>query len=67
MKYSNLGKDLVDWVLIGHGDAGIKSMNDKITSVGGYVLLLCNSRTNACCVLGWKSKKIKRKVISSLA
>ena len=67
LKYSNIGKDLRDWVLVGHGDAGIRSMADKVTSVGGYVILLCNAATNACCVLGWKSKKIKRKVISSLA
>ena len=42
-------------------------MNDKSTSVGGYVVLLSNKETKACCVLGWKSKKIKRKVVSSLA
>ena len=56
-----------EWVLVGHRDAGIKSMTDKVTSVGGYVILLCNKVTNACCVLGWKSMKIKRKVLSSLA
>ena len=34
-----------DWVLVGHGDAGIKSMPDKMTSVGGRVILLCNRTT----------------------
>ena len=29
--------------------------------------MLCNKKTGKCCVLGWKSKQIKRKVISSLA
>ena len=67
MKFPNLGKNLHDWLLVGFGDAGVKSMPDKITSVGGQVKLLCDVKTNKCCVLGWKSKKIKRKVISSLA
>jgi hypothetical protein len=67
MKFPNLGKNLQDWLLGGFGDAGVKSMPDKITSVGGQVKLLCDVTTNKCCVLGWKSKKIKRKVISSLA
>jgi hypothetical protein len=65
MKFPNLGKNLQDWLLIGFGDAGVKSMPEKITSVGEQVKLLCDVTTNKCCVLGWKSKKIKRKVISS--
>ena len=62
-----MGMELSEWVLVGHGDCGLKSMPDKITSVGGYVVMLCNKRTNACCVLVWKSKKIRRKVINTLA
>ena len=30
-------------------------------------MALCNKSNNRCCVLSWKSKKIRRKVISSLA
>ena len=56
-----------DWVLVAHGDAGVKSMPDKITSVGGHVIMLCNKKTSHTCVLMWKSKTIRRKVISSLA
>ena len=56
-----------DWVLVGHGDAGIKSMPDKMTSVGGGVLLLCNRKTGAATALSWRSKKLRRKVTSSLA
>ena len=67
IKYPDLGMDISEWILVGHGDCGLKSMPDKITSVGGYVVMLCNKRTNACCVLVWKSKKIRRKVISTLA
>ena len=67
MRFSNLGINLQDWLLVGFGNAGVKSMPDKITSVGGHVKFLCDTKTNQCCVLGWKSRKIKRKVISSLA
>ena len=67
MRFPNLSKNLQDWLLVGFGDAGVKSMPDKITSVGGHVKLLCDVRTNRCCVLGWRSRKIKRKVVSSLA
>lgn len=66
MVYPDLGS-IEDWVLVAHGDAGIKSMPDKITSVGGHVILMCNKKTNKACVLLWKSKQIRRKVISSLA
>ena len=66
MVFRNPGK-FEEWFLCGHSDAGIKSMPDKVTSVSGHVIMLCNSMQNICCVLSWKSKKIKRKVASSLA
>ena len=66
MKYPDLG-DFEDWILIGFCDAGIKSMPDKISSVSGLVTILCNRVTKAAAVLNWRSKKIKRKVTSSLA
>ena len=66
MKYPNMG-NVNDWVLLGFGDAGIKSMPDKMTSIGGYVVLLYNRMTNATAVLNWRSKKLRRKVTSSLA
>merc|ERR1712155_406829 len=65
-----MGPDLGNmehWVLVGHGDAGIKSMPDKITSVGGHVVMMVNKETSKTCVLGWRSRMLKRKVISSLA
>ena len=67
MRFPDLGLDISLWVLVGHGDCGLKSMPDQITSVGGYVVLLVNRETHACCVLGWQSKQIRRKVISALA
>ena len=66
MVFPHLG-GLEDWIMVGLGDAGIKSMPDKATSVGGHVILMCNRKTNRCCVLLWRSKKIVRKVVSSLA
>ena len=52
---------------VGYGDAGIRSMPDKLSSVGGQVILLADSLQNVACVLSWRSKKLLRKVISSLA
>ena len=54
MKFPKLSKNLNGWLLVGFGDAGIKSMPDKITSVGGHVKIFCDVRTNRCCVLGWR-------------
>ena len=59
--------NIEDWVLVGYGDAGIKSMPDRMTSVGGRVILLCNRKTGAAAILSWQSKKLRRKVTSSLA
>ena len=66
MKYPNMG-NVDDWVLIGFGDAGIKSMPDKMTSIGGLVVLMYNRVTHSTAVLSWRSKKLRRKVTSSLA
>ena len=66
MFFPNLGK-IDDWMLVGYGDAGIKSMPDKLSSVGGQVILLANTNTNLACALSWRSKKLVRKVVSSLA
>jgi hypothetical protein len=46
LRFPDLGMDLNKWVLLGFGDVGVKSMPDKITSVGGRVILLCNIVTN---------------------
>ena len=66
MYFPNLGP-LAEWVIVGYGDAGIKSMPDKQSSVGGQVILLVNTHRNSACVLSWRSKKLVRKVVSSLA
>ena len=56
-----------DWVLVAHSDAAVKSMPDKITSVGGHVVLMCNRKSSQACILQWKSKTLRRKIMSSLA
>ena len=42
-------------------------MPDKMISVGGSVLMLCNTSDDSAIVLSWRSKILKRKVTSSLA
>ena len=66
MKFVDLGQPK-EWVLEGYGDAGHKSLPDKISSSCGYVLLLTNKLTGASSVLTWKSTKIRRVVGSSTA
>ena len=66
MFFPDLG-ETSEWSLVGYSDAGIKSMPDKLTSVGGQVVLLVNEEKQCACVLNWRSKKLVRKVVSSLA
>ena len=66
MFFPDLGP-VEEWNLVAYCDAGIKSLPDKINSVGGQVILLVNPRNETACVLNWRSKKLKRKVVSSLA
>ena len=42
-------------------------MPDEQSSVGGQVILLVNTCRNLACILSWRSKKLVRKVVSSLA
>ena len=58
---------VTEWNLVAYCDAGIRSLLDKINSVGGQVILLVNIKRGSACVLSWRSKKLKRKVASSLA
>ena len=67
MVVPNIG-NIEDWILLGHGDASVnKNMPENLRSIGGRVILLWNWKTNKAVVLHWKSKKLKRKVVSSLA
>ena len=66
MKFPDLGS-FKDWSIEGHGDAGFKSLPDKMSSCGGRVALVRNVKTGAACVVSWRSRKLKRIVLSSTA
>ena len=66
MFFPDLG-DISAWAVVGHADAGVKTMPDKVNCVGGSVLMLCNIISHSAIVLSWRSKILKRKVTSSLA
>ena len=66
MVFPDMGS-VSDWTFVGYGDAGIKSMPDKLSSCGGQVVLVANEKMGAGCVLNWRSKKLTRIVVSSLA
>ena len=66
MKFQDLGS-IVDWRIDGHGDAGYRSLPDKVSSCGGQVILITNKKTQMQCVVSWRCKKIKRVVSSSTA
>ena len=66
MCFPDLGS-VQDWTIVGYGDAGIRSMPDKLSSVGGQVIMITNAVKGKACILNWRSKKLVRKVVSSLA
>ena len=66
MKFVDLGP-VEEWAVQGYGDAGYKSLPDRISSCGGRVIVVSNSKRGLACVLDWRSKKIKRVVSSSTA
>ena len=66
MCFPDLGT-VQEWTIVGYGDAGIRSMPDKLSSVGGQVIMIANAEKGKACVLNWRSKKLVRKVVSSLA
>ena len=52
MKFVDLGS-VDDWVLEGYGDAGFKSLPDKLSSCCGYVILLTNKKTEMSSILDY--------------
>ena len=59
-------KSMYGWKILIWADAAFANLADKVSSAGGYVILLVDSNLN-CAPLCWKSNKIKRKVRSTLA
>ena len=66
MRFMNMGP-IEQWTLVGHGDAGYKSLPDKVSSCGGHVIMICNRLRGLSCVVNWRSRKLKRVVSSSTA
>ena len=58
MKFVHLGA-IADWKIEGYGDAGFRSLPDKTSSCGGYVVLITNKNIGVSSVLNWKSNKIE--------
>ena len=49
-----------NWVMEVYGDAGFRSLPDKISSCGGQAVILRDSTTNHACVLNRKGRKLCR-------
>ena len=66
MKFPDLG-DIAQWTLQGYGDAGYKSLPDKVSSCGGQVIMIVNKKKGVRCIVSWRSRKLRRVVSSSTA
>ena len=66
MCFPDLGP-IEEWTLVGYGDAGFKSLPDKVSSCGGHVEMISNEKRGISCITSWRSKKLKRVVSSSTA
>ena len=66
MSFPDLG-EVKDWVIEAYGDAGHKSMPDKLASCGGRAIVVKSMRTQRASLVSWRSKRLKRIVTSSTA
>ena len=66
MRFPKLGC-IEDWTIIGHRDAGFRSLPDKVSSCGGLVVMIGNTTLGRQAIVSWKAKKIRRVVSSSTA
>ena len=46
---------------------GFRSLPDGVSSCGGQVVTIRDSKTNKTCVMSWRGRKLKRIVTSSTA
>ena len=42
-----------EWTLVGYGDAGVKSLPDKLSSCGGQVIMMVNKHKKKVCIINW--------------
>ena len=66
MCFPDLG-EVKDWTIEAYGDAGHKSMPDKLASCGGRAIMIKNMKSQKACLVSWRSKRLKRIVASSTA
>ena len=66
MCFPDLG-DIKEWNVDAYGDAGYKSLPDKMSSCGGRAILMTYTKMKTSCQVSWRSKKLKRIVVSSTA
>ncbi len=65
IKYTKLGK-LNHCYIVVMSDASFANMKDGVSSCGGHIVMFVGENNN-CCIIAWKSGKIKRVVRSTLA
>ena len=63
MYFPNLG-DIKDWTVEAYRDAGFRCLPDGVSSVRGWVMVETNRKKKTLCLVGWRSKKLKRIVKS---
>lgn len=66
MVFPKLG-DVSSWVIDVFADAGFKSLPDEISSCGGQVVIVRDTKSNSACVISWRGRKLKRIVTSPSA
>ena len=66
IRISNLN-NFDDCQLWCYSDAAHRNLNDNTDSAGGYILLIVNIKNGNCAPIEWRSNKIKRRVVSTLA
>ena len=59
LTFTKLG-DISDLVVKVYTDASFNNQDDQVRSTEGRVVLIENSKTEAVCVVSWKTKKIPR-------
>ena len=66
IRISNLN-NFDDCELWCYSDAAHRNLNDNTDSAGGYILFIVNIKDGSCAPIEWRSNKIKRRVVSTLA
>ena len=64
--FPRLEKSVENWEILCYGDGAFANLPDKVSSSGGHIIFIQDSKGN-CCPITWSAKKIQRIVRSSLA